>query len=326
MEFKYQHQKTRTMIKKFTLLMTLALILFYSASQAQLINESFTTNTASQSNNERSITASSNHLNIKCKVIYNAIPDGYRITFTSSFIGKNVEEIEINSAEKLKRIAKELKKVTEEEDIVSDIISLDPIYDFPAEEASNNKPSSYKLTQNLSIKIGSIKDFETVASVCLKEGIFDIIDVVPFIESTDLIRDSLSEKSIDILNHKKDLASEMGFVRSGGKPSFTKNIKVCYPSERYLKSYVKSKSIYRHHFSENFELRYDRKVDVDNYYNLDLKNADFIFHANTTEPVIQFMYDINYNYNIPLPEEKEEKPEKEFIFIDKSGKMKKLPW
>lgn len=292
---------------------------------SQTLNKSYNLNTKSNSKNV-SINAGPNHLKINTKVIYNAVPDGYRITFTSSFIGKTVEEIEILSTDKIEKIGKGVKKLVDKKDIVTDVISIDPIFDYHGTETPDHLPSAYKITLNISFSIGSIKDVQPLSKVCISNGIYDIIDVVPFLENTQFITDSLAQKSVAILNQKKKLAADIGFTMSGGKPNFKKEIEVFYPNERYLKSYVRSSTMYRHHFSQNFTVDNSRKLDVDNYYNLNLKDADYIFNGQTTEPVIQFMYRINYNYNIPVEEKEQAEVQKQFYIIDKKGKMKQINW
>ncbi|HXC05838.1 MAG TPA: hypothetical protein VNZ86_13845 [Bacteroidia bacterium] len=43
---------------------------------------------------EKEIVAEENTIAITTKVIYNAIPDGYHVTYTKSFIGKSVADVE----------------------------------------------------------------------------------------------------------------------------------------------------------------------------------------------------------------------------------------
>ena len=297
-------------------------------ASAQIINKDFNLHTHEKDEYAKSsISAGDYNLNIKTSVIYNAIPDGYRVTFTTSFIGKSVEEIEISSEQKIKTISKELKKLVDENDIISDWISIDPIFYFDGENETRENPSAYKITQNLSFKIKAIRDLEPLSRICIKHGIYDLIDVVPFLENTDPIHDSLRTKSVNVLDQKKQMASNMGFTLSGGKPNFNKNVQIYYPNERYLKSYVKSSTLYRHHFSQNATLDQSRKLDVDNYYNLNLKDADYIFNPDCTEPVIQFLYTVNFNYHLPPPPEPEKaEPEKTMYIIDKKGNLKKVDW
>ena len=48
--------------------------------------------------------------------------------------------------------------------------------------------------------------------------------------------------------------------------------------------------------SQNSTINYNRKVEIDAYYNLDLRDADYIFNSQEVKPVIQFVYEINYGF------------------------------
>ena len=45
--------------------------------------------------------------------------------------------------------------------------------------------------------------------------------------------------------------------------------------------------------AQNATINYNRKVEIDAYYNLDLRDADYVFNAQEVKPVIQFIYEIN---------------------------------
>src|ERR1035437_2277733 len=82
-------------------------------------------------NNENEIVATENSISITTKVIYNAVPDGYHITYTTSFIGKSAEDVENKMNKKIDSLIKEVSNLKmSPKDIVFDIISLDPIFDF----------------------------------------------------------------------------------------------------------------------------------------------------------------------------------------------------
>ncbi|MFZ9955093.1 MAG: hypothetical protein ACO3E1_03120, partial [Flavobacteriales bacterium] len=72
-------------------------------------------------------------------------------------------------------------------------------------------------------------------------------------------------------------------------------------------------------------------------FNLNLKDADYVFNAKETNPVIQFQYQINYGYvKRDREKEKEEKErheqekndernkEKSFYILGKDGELKKV--
>ena len=282
-------------------------------------------------NNENEIVATENSISITTKVIYNAVPDGYHITYTTSFIGKSAEDVENKMNKKIDSLIKEVSNLKmSPKDIVFDIISLDPIFDF---NQNDPIPIGYKITENITFNIKGISLIPELARICLGFGIYDLIDAQAYLENSKNIYDSLSAKTVQILDMKKKLCSEIGWSFTNGKTTLTKVKDVFYPSERYLKSHITNATLYKHHISQNSTIDMERQVDVDNYYNLNLKDADFVFNAGNTSPVIQFYYQLNYMYTKKDTEEemrekikKEEakKQDKLFYIIDKSGNLKKI--
>lgn len=265
--------------------------------KAQIVNKSFNQATEFGSNQKHSISVTGNQLKIQTRVIFNALPDGYHVTYTHTEISPTIEELEEITTQKKNSIVKDVKKFKlKEKDVLVDAIGLDPIFSLNPDSNHLNKPSGYKSTHNISFKIADISLIDQLSKVCFKHNIYDLIDIVPFIKSSKHIQDSLSKKSIEVLNSKKALANEIGYEIVDGKHAFEKRKNTIYPSERYLKSYVNNSSLYKHHISQNSSINYNRRVEIDAYYNLDLRDADYVFNSEEVKPVIQFIYDINYGF------------------------------
>jgi uncharacterized protein YggE len=281
--------------------------------------------------NENEIVASENSVSIITKVIYNAIPDGYHITFTTSFIGNSVDDVELKMNKKIDSLINKVSKLKlARKDIVVDVISLDPIFGLSHNDST---PTGYKITENITFNIKDIAFVRQLSKTCLDFGIYDIIDAQAYLEDSKKIYDTLSAKTIELLDMKKKLCANAGWSLSGGNVSFTKFKDVFYPSERYLKSFISNATLYQHHISQNSSVNIERKVDVDNYFNLNLKDADFVFHSGITNPVIQFYYELKYAYTKKdteaemrekIKKEEEKKPEKTFYIIDKKGELRKV--
>jgi hypothetical protein len=311
-----------------------ALLAISLTINSQVLNKSFNRSTEFGSNQKQSVSASGNELKIKTRVIFNALPDGYHVTYTNTEISPSIEDLENRTVDKRISIVRELKKLKlKERDVIVDVIGLDPIFNINPDSNNRNLPSGYKSTHNFTFKINDLSIIDRLSKICFDHNIYDLIDVVPFLKSSKYIEDSLAEKSIDILNSKKQLAQEIGFEIIDGKPFFEKIKNTIYPSERYLKSYINNSSLYKHQISQNSTINYNRKVDIDAYYNLDLRDADFVFNSEEVKPVIQFIYEINYGF-IKRDREaeaeaknlrKEKNQRKKTIFIlDKNGKMKEV--
>lgn len=303
-------------------------------SFSQELNSTFNRNTEYGSSKKNSIEVNGNLLQIRAKVIYNALPDGYHITYTYTSISKSIEDLEELTFKKKEKLSKAIKKVKlKEEDMVIDVIALDPIFSMNTDTSNMPKPTGFKSTHNVTFNINDIGKVDDLSRLCFQENIYDIIDITPYINLTKHIEDSLSNKSIEVLNQKKKLARDIGFEIVDGKASFQKKKNTIYPSERYLKSYINNSSVYKHHISQNANINYNRKVDIDSYYNFDLRDADVVFHSKEVKPVIQFIYEINYGFlkrdreqeaRDKEEQERLEKRRKDIYILDEKGKMKKV--
>ena len=302
--------------------------------KSQIANKTFNQSTEYTNNQKQSVSVLGNQLKINTRIIYNALPDGYHVTFTQTEISQNIEELERITIDKKNSIIKNIKKINlKARDIVVDAIGLDPIFSVNPDSSSRNKPSGYKSTHNFTFKINELSIVDQLTKICFEHDIYDLIDIVPFIKDSKHIEDSLSKKAIQVLNSKKQLAQNIGFEIRDGKPFFEKNKNIIYPSERYIKSFINNASLFKHHISQNASINYNRKVEIDAYYNLDLRDADYVFNSQEVKPVIQFIYEINYGF-IKRDREEEtrdkeakklERSEKKTIFIlDKNGKMREV--
>jgi hypothetical protein len=317
--------------------LTLLLLCCLNIGYAQLVNKSWNDEhnaLLSGGCKENEIVATDNSISIVVRVIYNAVPDGYHITYTRSFIGKTVEEVEYQMNKKADSLIHKIHQlhVTDKE-VVVDITSLDPVFDFNRNDSLLSKPTGYKISENLTFNIQGIDKVRTLSKTCLDYGFYDMIGARAYVENSKVIYDSLASKAVILLDMKKQMSTKIGWSFTGGKVNFTKFKDIIYPSERYLHSYISNQSLYKHHSSQNSTLMMERKVEVDNYSNMNLKDADYVFNASLTSPAIQFYYQLNYNYTKKdteaemkekLMKEMDKKADQQFYIIDKKGNLKKI--
>jgi uncharacterized protein YggE len=299
---------------------------------AQTINKTYNNSVPILKNNQYEIKGDESHVTIQVDVIYNAIPDGYIITYTTTFIGTSIADVELKANQKMDEMVVALKAVeVTPKDLTIDVISIDPIFNFEASDQVH--PEKYRITQNVSINIRDINLIGKLTKICLSYNLYDIISAQAYLLNTDAIQDSLDHKSIEILNQKKELCENVGLQLKNGKIEFSNYKDVFYPSEKYLKSYITNSTYYSHNSSQNSSLNLERRVEIDNYYDFNLKQADFVFNANNNQPVIQFYSQIIYGYQKKDTEEEmrekilkeaESKPTKEFYMIDKDGNLVKI--
>ncbi len=280
---------------------------------------------------EPGIVAKPYEVSIITKVIYNAIPDGYQVAYTTSFIGKSAADVENKMNKKIDNLIARLSTLDiDKKDVAVDVISLDPVFDIYRNETL---PKEYKITENITFDVKDLNVVRRLAKVCLDFGIYDIIDVQAYIKNSKFIYDSLASKTVQLLNMKKKFCTDLGWKFEGGNTTIAKSKDVFYPSERYLKSYLTNNGFYKHEMSQNTSINQQRTVDVDNYTALNYKNADYIFNSSYSPPVIQFYYELHYGYvKKDLEAEEKEKKKKEegskqdkiYFIIDKDGNLKKI--
>lgn len=312
---------------------TLAFLLFCPlALSAQIDNNSYHQRQHTYSAPDHEISGNAQSMTIVTEVIYNAVPDGYHITYTSSFIGNSVEDVEYRMNKKMDSLARRVAGLKlSRKDVTVDVIALDPIFDF--RQSDSAAPDGYKVTQNITFNIPDIHVIGELSRVCLDFGIYDLIDAQAYVLDSKPIYDSIDRKTVELLDLKKRLCKDVGIPLESSKVSMTKVKDVYYPSERYLKSYLESATLYKHHVTQNSQLSLSRRVDIDNYYDFNLKNADFVFNAGNDVPVVQFFcrlvtvytkVDTEEEMREKIRKEMEDKKERKLFIMDENGEIRKM--
>lgn len=312
---------------------TSIMLLLTAGSYSQIDNQSYHLR-----HNQRSIPEGSEisgnglALTIVTEAVYNAIPDGYHVTYTTSFIGNSIEDVEDRMNKKIDSLSKSVRALgLTAKDVTADVIALDPLFDF--RQGDSFPPIGYKVTENITFHIRSVVVMGELAKICLDFGIYDLINAQAYLLDSDPVYDSLNAKTVELLNEKKAWCEDVGISLSESRVDVTRYKEVFYPSERYLKAYLQNPTFYRHHASQNSTLSIDRRVDVDNYYDLNLKDADFVFNSGNEVPCIQFYYRLICVYTktnteeelrAKILKEQEEKQEKQFYILDQQGNLKKI--
>jgi len=301
-------------------LLIIPFVCFSLTANTQIINKSFNTNFEAEPG--YGIVTDDLTATITTRVIYNAKPDGYMVSFTTSFIGKNVDDVENKMNKQIDSLVKKVAKINiQNKDVIVDVISFDPIFSF----INNSKtPDGYKVTLNLNFRIIDFNSIRKLTKICLDYNIYDIINIKPYLKNTKPIYDSLAAKSIEILNFKKSICESLSWSFTGGQAQFSNYKNVYYPNENYLKSSIKNSNLFSHTTSQNSTVSINRDVNIDLYSNFDLKDVDYIYKNELNIPVIQFYYQFNYLYVKNKPKEEEVKEIKSFYVLDKEGSLVKL--
>ena len=308
----------------------LTLCLLTLSAQGQIINTQFN-NSIPNGYKECGIRADPNTVSIVVQTVYRAKPDGYHIVFTTSFIGENVEDVERIMNKKIDSLIGAVKTLhIEPKHILAEVTSLDPIFATTINGSGSTEPIGYKVSENITFQVADFRTIRHLAKTCMDFKIYDIVNVTPYVFNSDKIYDTLANKTVEILDFKKELSKKIGRGFSDGSANFYKCKNVIYPSDAYLRSQIKNSRIYMHNINQNSAIDINRSVSVDSYQSLNLQNADFVFHPDIIEPVIEFYYRINYNYVVPpkeeelVDEEEKNSPDKVFYILDSSGELRKI--
>ena len=295
---------------------------------AQVVNQNHTL--YNQGNpQECGITGDPNTLSMIIQTVYRAKPDGYHAIFTTSFIGKTVLDVEMQMNKKTDSLIGAVKSLDiQREDVLAEMTTLDPIFDIGLNGTSST-PSGYKVTETLTFHVRDFKTIRYLAKLCLDFQIYDLTHVTPYVLNPDKIYDTLAQKSIEILEFKKDLSRQIGYGAVDGKAYFRKCRNVYYPNDMHLVAQINNSRMYMHDLSQNSDISYNRNLRVDSYNNLDLRSVDYVFNPNILEPTIDFHYRIDYNYVFPPSEEetkedKDDNIEKVFYILNEEGELQQL--
>lgn len=311
-------------------------LILSTQSFGQLDNRNYNDQRNSSVNGyELTISGDKHYMTISTEVIYNAIPDGYQIAYTTSFIANSVEATEALLSGKSDSLVKAVTEIgLTRKDVVFDVIALDPIFDFKYTDSV--APIGYKVTENIVFNVTDFSKIPQLAEICLKHGIYDLINAQAYLNDSKPIYEKMNDKLVELVNQKKKLCKDLGADIDHAKVKISRHSDTYYPSERYLKAMIQNPSFYKHHVSQNSTLSLNRSVDVDNYFDYNLKQVDYVFYPNNTQPVIQFYYKLVTEYVTPDTEaelrkkieeelkEKEQPKTKAIYTIDEKGNLNKV--
>jgi uncharacterized protein YggE len=321
---------------KTAILLTLTLNLFSLSAAAQLDNRQYNDlRNASVNGYEITINGDAHNMTISTEVIYNAIPDGYQLAYTTSFLAQSVGKTEELLSKKADSLVKAVTEIgLTRKDVVFDVIALDPVFDFQRTDSAS--PIGYKITENIVFHVNEFSKIPRLAEICLKHGIYDLINAQAYLNDSKPVYEKMNDKLVELVNQKKKLCKDLGADIDQAKVKITRHSDTYYPSERYLKSIIQNPNFYQHAISQNSTLSLNRAIDVDHYFDYNLKQVDFVFNPNNTQPVIQFYYKLVTEYVTPDTEaeirkkveaewkEKEKAKTKAIYTIDEKGNLNKV--
>ncbi|KIX20037.1 hypothetical protein SY27_16100 [Flavobacterium sp. 316] len=250
-----------------------------------------------QVNTIQTTTGNENEMYIQIKGIYNEKASSQRAVFSVLQIGKTAEETTKLMDERLENVIKQLTAFNAEIEIIIDMISFVPMYDYEIQKkifnpkTYNEKPSGFELKKNLIIKYKKTNDLNTIMNVCAKQEIYDLAKVDYVTSNLDHIRDVLQTKAAE--EYKQMLTNYSAIMNTDlfkKEKSLTEGYNTVYPMESYKNYTAYSQASIN--FAPESTVNNIRKNNTQ-FYDASLsKTHTFVVNADITEPTIQIFYDL----------------------------------
>ncbi|WMW76985.1 SIMPL domain-containing protein [Flavobacterium sp. 20NA77.7] len=234
---------------------------------------------------------------ITIKGIYNEKATSQRAVFSVLQVGKTAEEVTTLMDDRIQTVMNELKLFNPEIEVISDMISFIPTYDFEVQKkifnpkTYNEKPSGFELKKNLIIKYKNTNDLNKIMTLCAKQEIYDLAKVDYVTSNLDHIRDVLQAKASE--EYKQMLTNYSAIMNMDlfkKEKTLVEGYNTIYPMESY-KSYT-AYSQAAINFSPDSEVNSIKKNSTQFYDGALAKSHTFVVNADITEPTIQLFYDL----------------------------------
>ena len=177
------------------------------------------------------------------------------------------------------------------------MISFVPTYDYAVDKkifnpkTYNEKPSGFELKKNIIIKFRNNNDFDKIVSICGKNEIYDLAKVDYVTTNFDLIRSQMQKKAME---NFKDMMNNYSMIMNTDLNKKEKIIQegfnVSYPMESYRSYQAYSQA--NANFDPKSAVNTIRKNTTEFYNAALVKDHNFVFNPDITEPTIQAFYEI----------------------------------
>ena len=248
-------------------------------------------------NTIQTTSSSQDEMVLVIKGIYNERATSQIATFSILQLGKTAEEATSLMDERVNNVMKELSAFNKEIEVATDMISFVPTYDYAVEKkifnpkTYNEKPSGFELKKNIIIKFRVNNDFDKIVAICGKNEIYDLAKVDYVTTNFDMVRLQMQKKALEQF---KDMMNNYSLIMNTDlnkkEKILQEGFNVTYPMESYRSYQAYSQA------NANFDPKSDVntiKKNTTEYYNAALvKDHNFVFNADITEPTIQAFYEI----------------------------------
>jgi uncharacterized protein YggE len=280
---------------------------------------------------------SNDYFTLSSEIMMNIKPDALIAIFSIVQIGNTADDADKILNQKVEPIITKLKEIgIVEDDIFLDMVSIIPSYEVLVKKKFSKTytevPNGFELRKNLHIKFKDQKILDKILTICAKNEVYDLAKVDYIIKDIKKVNEILQEKTLEIINQKKELYKILneGDTKEIKLYSINENRNEYHPIERYF-SYtafssssieaLKEKNVTT--VTKNKSLFYDK---------VKMKNFDVVINSDELQPSIQITYQMIVTYKLVSKEIKEEpkativkEQKKEYILITHDGELKSLP-
>jgi hypothetical protein len=281
--------------------------------------------------------SSEDYMTLTIKGIYNEKATSYVATFSLMQVGTSVEEVTSLLDEKVLNIKNNVSKLNKNIDLVVDMISFVPTYEYEVtkkkfnKKTYNEKPSGFELKKNLMIQYKNASDLDDIISICAKEEVFDLAKVDYVTLNLDNIKTKLQDRVLlEYQNKLKFYGTIKNVDLLKKNKSISEGFNIIYPVENYKQYAAYSQA--QLPYSVNGAVNQIKKNQTQFYDGMLAKSHSFVMNPDITEPAIQILYEMTIVIDLrekviekPItPEPKPNKETKIIYIVTPNGDIKQL--
>lgn len=327
-------------MKNLNIFTVLCFFAFACTTTAQEMgNVNYGSNRYTNQNQQMTNTASNSgdYLGFSIRGIYNHKPSGYAATFAIVQVGTTAEEVDALMSAKVDAIKKSIKTIDAEVEVITDMISFVPKYDYEvtkklfSKKTYNEVPAGFEMKKNLIIKYKK-RVLDDIMSACAAQEVYDLVKVDYIINDLEGIRAKLEAKTTAMFNSKLKYYSMLSGIQLQNKHrTISESYNLMYPTESYSSYSAYSRA--QLPFEKNRVVNNTEK-NTSYYYNPVVpKNHTYVVNPEVIEPCIQIFYDLSVSIKLkddekqqiptpkPLPTPA---PKKEIYLITHKGEIKPI--
>lgn len=295
-------------MKKTSLLLSLLLLLWSGATQAQVSGNARYNDTDNYPH-ETAVALgtafdSDSSMLITARVLINVPAQSYVVALGMAQQAPTVEQCQTLMAARTNALAAALQKIgLDKSAYYLDFVSQVPTYEYDVDKkifsrTLNEVPKGFELKQNIHIAYQHPEQLAQIAQAAATQEIYDLIKVDYIPPPLESLYDTLRQHASRILTKKANMCRTLGIRIDQAKYQLlSENYRSTYPAERYQHYTAYSSStpnLYR-----KDQVTQATKATTQYYEPLPYNSLDLVLQPSVVEPVVQLTYveSIRYFFN-----------------------------